>query len=261
MADRITLKGAVAALVVVAAACGGGETTVSTLVDTVVTAPSEAQEAETVAASAAGTSEIDWATVDLSTIDWATIDLATVDWDVVGERADRDGIDFAAMAENPTIGALGEGGGSGGVGGSATLTIGEEVWEFESFRCAIGTEVTQSEIYPFSSSAIGTHSNGNRVQLMAEISDDEEQGRMEGDGVYHWVTIEDVTDFENPTVAWESGDRPGFSPAEPDGDLVWDFDGSNLTATGTFRNNLIAQYGAEPEEGWYVPGHLEATCG
>lgn len=147
----------------------------------------------------------------------------------------------------------GGGGGSGGSGGvpggfgSATLTIGDETWEFDSFDCAFGYDATQTDRYVFSSSAFGEHSNGARVQMQAEIEDDTGQERYEGDGVIYTVYINDIEDFENPSVDWEA--------RGPAAEIVVTIDGDRVTAEGVFDDRLT---NFEVEQ---VPGTLDATCG
>lgn len=192
--------------------------------------------------------DLDWATVDLSSIDWATIDLSTVDWDLLEQRSDTDQIDFEAMSRNPTIGAAGPSGG----GGSATFTIDGEVWEFEHFVCAIGPQETGDEYWTFSTSGLTTIPSGTRVQLMAEITDTLEEGRMEGEGTVRSVEVADISDFDNPQVGWYSDDGEGVFGGES-GDLVWQFDGNNLVAEGTFHSWV--------EAGSSAHGRLVATCG
>lgn len=143
-------------------------------------------------------------------------------------------------------------GGSGGNGqptgsGSATLTIGEQTWEFDSFGCAFGYDATQSSIFVFSSNAIGEHSNGARVQMQANIEDDSGQERYEGEGVIYSVDIDDIDDFENPSVSWQAR-----GPAD---EIVVEIDGDRVTAQGVF-DDLLTDLVIEE-----VPGTLDATCG
>ncbi|MBW2161718.1 MAG: hypothetical protein JRH14_17435, partial [Deltaproteobacteria bacterium] len=101
--------------------------------------------------------------------------------------------DDPAMAGTGGTGGQGTGGtggqGTGGTGaaptgsGSASLTIGDETWEFGEFGCAFGYDATESQVYSFSSNSFGEHSNGARVQMQANIRDDTGQERIEGDGV------------------------------------------------------------------------------
>lgn len=157
--------------------------------------------------------------------------------------------DEASMSETG-----GTGGGTGGSGGgtpsgsgSATLTIGSETWEFDSFGCAFGYDATQSEVYSFSSSAFGEHSSGARVQMQADIRDDSGQERLEGEGVIYEVYITDIEDFEDPAVDWEA-----IGPADQ---IIVRIDGDRVTAEGEF-DDLRTDLEIEA-----VPGTLDATCG
>lgn len=178
-------------------------------------------------------SEIDWATVDLTTIDWATIDMNQVDFD--------------AITDNPTAGDLDEETialvNSRMDPGNATLTIGDQTWEFASFVCAFGHDATQSDVYAFSSDSRGEH-EGATVQMQANIRDESGEGRFVGDGLTHEVYITDISDFENPSI--------DFQLSAPSGIII---DGNDLTAEGLFDDELTP---GEVEE---IPGTLEATCG
>ena len=143
--------------------------------------------------------------------------------------------------------------GTGGIpagSGSATLTIGDETWEFSSFACAFGYDATRTDDYSFSSSAFGEHRNGNAVQMQAEIQDGTGQERIEGAGVVYTVYISDIEDFENPAVDWEArGEAP------PVGNIVVQINGDRVTAEGLFDDKLTELVVEE------VPGTLDATCG
>jgi hypothetical protein len=152
-------------------------------------------------------------------------------------------------------GSSGAGGGEGGTSGSggtpsggmgsATLTIGDETWEFDSFGCAFGHDATQSDIFSFSSNSFGEHSNGAGVQMQAGIEDDTGQGRYEGEGVIYSIDINDIDDFENPSVGWESRSSD---------ETVVTIDGDHITGEGLFDDLLTP----EAEQ---VPGTLDGTCG
>lgn len=181
-------------------------------------------------------SEIDWATVDLTTIDWATIDMAHVDLDAASENPTAENLDEDTVALiqsrmepfDP---------------GSATLTIGDQTWEFTSFVCAFGHEATSSDVYSFSSDSRGEH-EGAAVQMQANIRDESGEGRFEGDGLTHEVFITDISDFENPSI--------DFQLSAPSGIII---DGNDLRAEGLFDDELTP---GEIEE---IPGTLVATCG
>ena len=85
------------------------------------------------------------------------------------------------------------------------------------------------------------------VQLDATIQDTEEQGRYRGDGVIHIISIDDISDLENPAVGWSSG---LFGNK---GDII-QVDGKSVTAETTFDNSLTDDVIEE------TSGTLEGTC-
>lgn len=231
----------VAGLVVGLGACGSDGTTpeVDTTVDTedtaaevTTTTEGEATDVEDPPEPSQDVSGVDWATVDLTTIDWATIDLSQVD--------------FAAVEGNPTVADLDpetvELIQSRMNPGHATLTIGEQTWEFDSFVCAFGHDATQSDVYSFSSDTRGEH-EGAQVQVQANIRDESGEGRFEGADLVHQVYIQDVSDFENPSIDLEFNAPTGIQ-----------IDGYDLFAEGLFDDMLTT----DAEE---IPGTLEARCG
>jgi len=84
--------------------------------------------------------------------------------------------------------------------GSATLTVGDQTWEFDNYYCVRGIENTGNSRVSFSSGAFGEF-NGVNTQLDATILDMDELSSMEGDGTIHSVTIEDIDNVENPIVS------------------------------------------------------------
>ena len=72
--------------------------------------------------------------------------------------------------------------------GSATLTVGGETWQFDSVLCAFGEQQIGQEGAEFVLSAID-----NGLQLYATI-----------DSYGHSVSLNDIEDFENPSVSLES---------------------------------------------------------
>jgi hypothetical protein len=144
----------------------------------------------------------------------------------------------------------GDGNGGGGGSGSATLTIGDESWEFDGVLCAFSLEESQSEIFPFNLSAFGESSTGNRTQITADISDPSGEGRYEGEGVTYGVTLDDVEDFENPSVGWTTNTEEFFGGSEPD----FRVDGKDVTVEAVFNNSLTE------DESEAIPGTLTATC-
>lgn len=176
--------------------------------------------------------DIDWATVDLTTIDWATIDLRTVDW--------------AAVEDNPTAANLGE-----EVGpliqsrldpGRATLTIGEEQFEFASFDCASGHDNTQSTTFSFTTNSFEEF-DGVRTQMQFTIEDPSSSGQTEGEGVRHRIDFDDIDDFETPSISWYMREAASVT-----------LDGYQLSVSGTFDDQTTDGVIEE------IEGSLEAEC-
>lgn len=112
-----------------------------------------------------------------------------------GSATDTD--DGEAPAEEP-VSEGAEGGGEqpvlpGSGAGSATLTVGGDTWSFDGALCAFGEEQTGQEGAEFVLSAIQ-----NGLQLYASI-----------DSYGHSVSINDIEDFENPSVSWEADQTMG----------------------------------------------------
>lgn len=142
-------------------------------------------------------------------------------------------------------------GNSGGASGSgnATLTIGDESWSFDDIFCAFSPEESRNDRVSFTLSAFGETVEGVRMQLDATIQDPDEQGRYEGEGVIHSVSLDDVEDFENPTVSWTA--LTGFFSVS---DSPIQVDGKNVTAEATFDDGRTDDTIEE------VAGNLVATC-
>lgn len=234
-------------LVMVLAACGGdsgstettaGEvdsgsdsTTSTTESQTDDTQPEDTEQPDT-SSEAPDYSDVDWATVDLTTIDWANIDMSQVN--------------FTAIEENPTAATLDEETvdliRSRMSPGGATLTIGDLTWEFDGFLCAFGHSATQSDVYSFSSDAQGEH-EGVRVQMQLNIRDESGEGRYEGSGVDPEVFIQDIEDFDNPSIHFATTELS-----------VVEIGRNDVRAEGTFDDKLT-----DGPDG--LPGTLEGTCG
>lgn len=137
------------------------------------------------------------------------------------------------------------GGGSGGGigdGGSATLVVGDVTYTFDNFYCLQGSANTGNSRVSFSSGAFG-EVDGVRVQLDVGIQDTNEGDAMTGEGTIHYVSLNDIEDFANPSLSWESF---GGSDVE--------YDGSNVHAEMTFDDQTTDDF----EE---IPGTLDAECG
>jgi hypothetical protein len=120
-------------------------------------------------------------------------------------------------------------------GGSATLTVGDQTWTFDSVLCAFGEDQIGQEGAEFNLSAIQ-----DGLQLYASI-----------DSYGHVVTLDDIQDFENPSVSLEAG-GPTAAMVGGDEEFIV-LDGKNVSATTLFVDDLT-----DAMEG--VEGTLEATC-
>ena len=168
--------------------------------------------------------------------------------DTVAETDGASAETTVAQSESESEGSsdgAAESGPAGGPG-SATLTIGDQVYEFDNYYCAEGTENTRNDSVPFSSGAFGQVEDA-RVQLDASMYDPDGRDSMEAEGVSFSVTLNDIDDFENPTVAWADS----FLAAAPP---VFEYDGSTLRIEAEFDDELT-------DEMEQFPGVLEATCG
>lgn len=137
---------------------------------------------------------------------------------------------------------------SGG-SGSATLTIGDESWTFTDLFCGFSPEETRNDRVSFTLSAFGESATGARTQLDATIQDTEEQGRYEGDGTIHSVSLNDIEDFDNPSVAWDA-----VTGIVGGGAFTINVNGKNVSAEAVFDDGRTNDVLEE------VAGTLEAVC-
>jgi hypothetical protein len=141
--------------------------------------------------------------------------------------------------------------GEGGVGGgTATLTVGDQTWNFDGVLCALSTEDSGTDTSPFNLTAFGESDSGNRTQLYADIYDSQEAGRTEGEGVSYNVSLADIEDFANPSIHWQTNNEEFMGGSMP----TFELDGKNLSVEGVF-DDVLTENEAET-----VPGSLEATC-
>jgi hypothetical protein len=117
---------------------------------------------------------------------------------------------------------------------AATLTIGDETWEFDQFRCAF-----DQNDFPFNASAFGEDTSGVRVQLTADIFDGSGQEITA-------IELDDIDNALDPTVSWRSESSFG-------GETELMIDGDQVTGSGLFDDQLTV----EIEQ---IPGNLQATC-
>lgn len=121
-------------------------------------------------------------------------------------------------------------------GGQAELTVGDETWTFGSVRCAVGPDEIGQEDAEFVLSAIQ-----DGLQLYVSI-----------DGFGHSVTLDDVDDFENPSVGWSAGGPVAAMAGDPE-EFV-EVDGKQVRAEAEFTDSRDGLSSTT------VPGTLEATC-
>ena len=139
--------------------------------------------------------------------------------------------------------------GGSGDAGSATLVVGDQTYEFDNYYCFQGSDNTGNSRVSFSSGAFG-EVDGVRVQLDASIQDTNEGNAMDGDGTIHSVSLNDIENFQTPTVGWDS--VTGFFGAP---EWVIEYDGATVHAEAEF-DDLTTE-----EELEAVPGTLDAVCG
>ena len=132
-------------------------------------------------------------------------------------------------------------------GGSATLTIGDMVYEFSNVLCAFGTDGTQSEDWDFSLSSI---QDGTQLSVTSGA-----EGGPYGDV----IDYDDIENFDDPSVKWSAPPAPGPPTAEqPIPEQIDDFikiDGKQVSAEIGFIDGTVDVYTGDS-----VPGMLTATC-
>jgi hypothetical protein len=132
--------------------------------------------------------------------------------------------------------------------GIALLTIGDESYSFEITECFFPPDDGGKHWTSFSLTATGTI-DGAPVEMGAAIKDSFEEGHLEGNGVSHWVTLDDVADPENPAVSWKA--LSGFFDNDPSWTVI--VDDKHISANPVFDDG-----GTEPIE--TIGGTFEATC-
>ncbi|MCK0114211.1 hypothetical protein MWU75_18895 [Ornithinimicrobium sp. F0845] len=116
--------------------------------------------------------------------------------------SDETSADATDMAEDMKENLEGQMASQGG--GSATLTMGDQTWEFDSVLCAIGEEETGQEGAEFVLTSLQ-----DGLQFYVSI-----------DSYGHRVTLDDIEDFENPSVSLATVGFPAEDFIELDGKSV-----------------------------------------
>lgn len=110
-------------------------------------------------------------------------------------------------------------------GGGFTLTVGDRSWTFDAVRCAFGEEEIGQEGAEFVLSGI----------------QDGLQGYVSIDTFGDFVSLDDISDFENPSVSLSAGGAT----------IV--VDGKNVSGTGEFIDGTSDTFE-------YVTGTFSGTC-
>lgn len=122
-----------------------------------------------------------------------------------------------------------------GRGGSATLTVGDQTWEFQTVICAFGEAQTGQEGAEFILSAIE-----DGMQLYATI-----------DSWGHRVSLDDIEDFENPSVSLQASDA-SFGGQAGNAEFI-EVSGKSVRAAAVFAD--MSGDGFDES-----PGTLVGTC-
>ena len=112
-------------------------------------------------------------------------------------------------------------------GGSVTLTVGDQSWTFESALCAFGSEEIGQEGAEFVLSSIQ-----DGMQMYFSI-----------DSFGHSASLNDIKDFENPSVSLDSA---------PSGDFIT-LDGKSFSGAADFHDGTVESFDT-------VPGTFSGTC-
>jgi len=156
--------------------------------------------------------------------------------------------------DEPTATAEPAGNGGGGFGsGTGTLTIGDESYEITGIGCVFSAEDAGNPDFPFNLSGFGESSTGARAQFSADIYDPTGQERHEGEEVSHNVSFDDIEDFANPSVSWESYHQTVRDTVTGGTAMTITIDGKTIHGEGTF-NDLTT------DEFELVPGTMDVQC-
>lgn len=119
-------------------------------------------------------------------------------------------------------------------GGGATLTVGEETWSFDSVLCARGEDEIGQEGAEFVLSALK-----DGLQLYVSI-----------DSFGHSVSLNDIQDFENPSVSLSADPFTAQMTGNPEEFI--ELSGDSVGARVVFVDDTA--------DGATVDGVLEAAC-
>ena len=115
-------------------------------------------------------------------------------------------------------------------GGSASVTIGEQTWDFDGVLCAFGPEEIGQEGAEFVLSAIG-----DGLQFYISV-----------DAMGQFVSLNDIENFEDPALSWEADQ-------DASGEGFIQVDGKDVSGEATFIDY--------DSESWdEVEGSFEGSC-
>lgn len=114
-------------------------------------------------------------------------------------------------------------------GGSATVTIDGETWEFDSILCAMGEEEIGQE----------------GAELVVSATADGLQFYVSIDSFGRSIDLNDIEDFQNPSVAWSAFDSGT-------GDVTIEQDGKEVSGSSDAFFSEVT--------GTQASGSFEATC-
>ena len=152
----------------------------------------------------------------------------TTDTSVQGDDGQDEGDEAGAAAEDlaeDLTAELEEQQAASG-GGSATLVVGDQQWLFDSVLCAFGEDQIGQEGAEFVLSSIQ-----NGLQMYASV-----------DSFGHLISLDDIEDFENPSVSLSST-----------GDAKISVDGKNVLFEGEFLDGTTDSFDS-------VTGTFSAIC-
>ena len=115
-------------------------------------------------------------------------------------------------------------------GGSASVTIGDQTWDFDGVLCAFGPEEIGQEGAEFVLSAIG-----DGLQFYISV-----------DAMGQFVSLNDIENFEDPALSWEADQ-------DASGEGFIQVDGKDVSGEATFIDYI--------SESWdEVEGSFEGSC-
>lgn len=165
------------------------------------------------------------------------------------DSGDDGGEPTATAADSGDDDGGGGGGGGGGFGtGTATLTIGDQVFDITGLGCVFSAEEARNPDFPFNMSGFATSDDGHRLQMSADIYDPSGEEKTEGEGVSHHISIDDIDDFENPSVSWAT--IGGFGGGT---ETKLTVDGKHVTGVGSFDD-------ATTDDFEQIEGMIDASC-